>query len=79
VLLQLLQRDLRLGHHRVALRHFLMTQACGVHLPVSLRLECEKLLLACPVSQRTRIERDVDCWAGMIGVRRLEGSATPGK
>jgi len=52
----------------VALRHFLMVQACGVYPPAAVRELCARLLQACPPA-RSRIQRDVDGWAEMVGAR----------
>jgi hypothetical protein len=66
VLLGLLERDLVLGNHRVALRHFLMAQACGMQPPRSVQKRCEELLRTTSQQTRDRIECSVNAWAKMF-------------
>lgn len=63
VLCTLLRQDLARGHTRVALRHFMMTQACGLSLPPELRECCELLLERCPPGARQVIAEQVRRWA----------------
>lgn len=74
VLVELLQRDLWLGHHRVAVRHFLMARACGMPMPVAMQERCEQLLQVCPREVREGIEQAVRSWAEMMPSR----GAAPG-
>jgi hypothetical protein len=69
VLQDLLAKDLRRGHRRLALRHFLMLRACGVCPSPQLQEECEQLLGACPEETRRRIAAGVDGWTQMVHSR----------
>ena len=65
-LLAQLQRDLQRGHWRIALRHFLMLEACGFEVPEAERLHCLEHARACASAQWLRIQADVAEWARCV-------------
>jgi hypothetical protein len=64
-LLQLLERDVRRGHVNVAIRHFLMLDACAVDVPEDLREPCEAWLARCKAKTRAAIDDQVRSWSAM--------------
>lgn len=62
VLLAQLARDLARGHWKLALRHFLMLEACGHEVPPEQRARCMEHALECPSRDWLRIQADVSGW-----------------
>lgn len=62
VLLAQLAQDLARGHWKLALRHFLMLQACGHEVPAAQRARCMEHALECPRRDWLRIQADVSGW-----------------
>lgn len=68
-LFALLNEDIRRGNRNLAIRHFLMLQACGVRLPEALRLSCEDWLHRCPPRTHAQISAAVNRWAQLVDLR----------
>lgn len=64
-LLELLEHDVRRGHVNVAIRHFLMLDACAVQVPEDLREPCEAWLARCKDKTREAIADQVRSWTAM--------------
>ena len=62
VLLAQLARDLARGHWKLALRHFLMLEACGHDVPPAQRARCMEHALECPSRDWLRIRDYVSGW-----------------
>ncbi len=73
VLLAQLRRDLQRGHWRVALRHFLMLEACGYEVPPAERRSCLEHARACAGRQWLKIQADVAEWARCLTPQRPTG------
>jgi len=65
-LLQLLERSIRLGHRRLAIRRILMLHACAIEVPKEWSGHCRELLLRAERAELSRIHQSVHEWAMML-------------
>lgn len=61
-LLASLLQSLNRGHHRVAVRRFLVMSACGAEVPREARLTCEAVLARLSARELTRAREGADRW-----------------
>lgn len=65
-LLDLLERSLRRGHRRLALRHYMMLRVRGHAVPAALREAADGLAARCAPRERRAIAAAVHAWAAML-------------
>ena len=66
-LLASLLQSLERGHHRVAVRRFLVMSACGAEVPREARLTCEAVLARLSARELAQTRQGADRWIKAIG------------
>ena len=65
----LLDTNLRRGHRRIAIRHWLMLRRLRAELPHSVEHRVAQVRASIAPRDADRIERDVNTWAELVGLR----------
>jgi len=66
----LLERSMRLGHRRLAIRRYLMMCSQGYSVPALEQSFCEDMMDECTQSDLNRIRSSVKSWADMLEMNK---------
>ena len=65
----LLERSIRFGHHKLALRRFFMLKSRDYAVPTAFSQYCENVIRQCSASDVSRIQSSAENWASMVSSR----------